>query len=635
MSDSHLDGLNPAQRAAVLAPAPQLVIAGAGSGKTETLARRVVDLISRRGEDPSRLLCITFTTKAAAEMRARLAQRLPPGRLPRWVGTFHAAMARLLIEDGGDVPGLPRGFSIMPQAEARRLLMQVAGLRDAQTGTALQEVISLLKGRLAKTPRGPAFARFEGALLDQAAALLPDYGKALAERAALDFDDLIALPVRAMRADPGLAARWQGRWSEILVDEFQDTNLAQHRLVKLLAGQGGRVFAVGDDAQSIYGWRGAAVAELRRFAEHYPAAPAPLRLETNYRSTRRILLAANAVAACDPEALRKTLRPADAASALGPPLSLTILETAEEEGRAVARRLLALRKKTPEMAWRDAAVLLRASFLADPLLQGLREAGIPAGLVAEREPEPPREILAAQAWLRLALSWRDGAWDPAADDAFRRACAMPARGLSGRLFARLRDHAAGAGLALAAAIPSLPATEEERAPLQAVAETARAIADRLAAQRPSPADALQLAAIGAGLADGLRQASPDRLAAWEAAFAAAARSGSLPAYADALALGSAGTEAEAPDAVALMTLHRAKGLEFDHVLLPGLEDGVFPHFRAEAQGSLDEERRLFYVGLTRARKTLWLSWVRHRRDWAAKPSRFLAEIPPQLFRAVA
>ncbi|WP_131829647.1 ATP-dependent helicase, partial [Teichococcus deserti] len=468
-----------------------------------------------------------------------------------------------------------------------------------------------------------------------AAALLPDYTKALAARAALDFDDLIALPVRAMRDDPGLAARWQGRWAEILVDEFQDTNLAQHRLVKLLAGQGGRVFAVGDDAQSIYGWRGAAVAELRRFAEHYPAAPAPLRLETNYRSTRRILLAANAVAACDPEALRKVLRPADARSAMGPPLSLTILETPEEEGRAVARRLLALKKKTPDMAWRDAAVLLRATFLADPLLLALREAGIPAGLVAEREPDPPKEILAAQAWLRLALSFRDGAWDPAADDAFRRACVLPPRGLSGRLFARLRDHATEAGLALAAAIPTMPATADERTPFQAVAATAQEIAAAFASQRLSPADALQLAATRAGLASGLRQAGPELLAAWEAAFAAAGRSGSLGAYADALALGNVAGEAEAPDAIALMTLHRAKGLEFDHVLLPGLEDGVFPHFRAEAQGSLDEERRLFYVGLTRARQTLWLSWVRRRRDWAAKPSRFIAEIPQQLFREVA
>lgn len=633
MSEAHLDGLNPAQRAAVLADAPVLVLAGAGSGKTETLTRRVADLILRRGEAPDRLLCITFTTKAAAEMRARLAARLGPDAVPRWVGTFHAVMARLLVEQGGGVPGLPPGFAILSAAEARATLMQLSGTSDAQEGAALAEIVSLMKGRLARTPHGPAFARFEPALLAQAAALLPDYQQALAARGAVDFDDLIALPVRAMQEDPALAARWASRWSEILVDEYQDTNVAQHRLVQLLARPHGRVFAVGDDTQSIYGWRGAEVAQLRNFNRFYPTAPEPLRLEVNYRSTRRILLAANAVAAQDRQALRKTLRPAEAQAPAGPPIILSPAETAEEEGQAAAARIATLRRAAPDLPWSEHAVLLRAGFLAEPILAALRQAGIPARQLGEREPDPPRDILAAQAWLRLGLSFRDGAWDATADDAFRRACAYPKRGISGALFARLREHAAGQGRALAAAVPDLPATPEERALLEGVVQTAQSIAGDMAKRRPRPADALQLAAARAGLAAGLRDAPPALIAAWEAAFAAAAQSPSLPAYLDALALGTATGDGTAPDAVLLMTLHRAKGLEFTHVLMPGLEEGVFPHFKAEAQGALAEERRLFYVGLTRAKQSLWLSWVKRRREWNARPSRFLDDIPAQLFHA--
>lgn len=632
----HLAGLNEAQRAAAMATAPQLVLAGAGSGKTETLTRRVADLILRRGEAPERLLCITFTTKAAGEMRARLAARLGAGRVPRWVGTFHAVMARLMTEEASLVPGLPRGFAILGQSEARAVLMALAGLRDAREGMALQDAVSLLKGCLLGArdacPRGPAFARFEAETLRQAQALLPAYRAELDRRAALDFDDLIARPVEAMQADQALAERWGGRWSELLVDEYQDTNLAQHRLIRLLAGAQRRVFAVGDDNQSIYGWRGADVSQIRRFRRHYPGAGETIRLEINYRSARGILLAANAVAARDPEALRKTLRPACPDAAWGAPLQLREAETPEQEGRAVVKHLQALRAGEGGSPWKGCAILLRAAFLAEPILAALGEAGVPFRRVSEREPEIPRDILAAQAWLQLAVSHDGQGWNAAADDAFRRACAHPPRGISGRLFARLRQRAAETGLALAAAAEDLPAADEDRLRLRAVADLARALAGEIRQRRVAPEDALQLAAERAGLAAGLREAGQAHLAAWEAAFSAASRFGSVAAYCEAMALGeTADTEPQA-DAVAVMTLHRAKGLEFDHVLMPGLEDGVFPSYRAEAQGSLAEERRLFYVGLTRARHSLWLSWVRHRRDWAAKPSRFLAEIPDQLFR---
>ena len=638
----HLAPLNPAQRAAATAPAPVLVLAGAGSGKTETLTRRVADLVLS-GEDPGRLLCITFTTKAAAEMRARLLRLLGPGRTPRWVGTFHAVMARLLVEDGAAVPGVPRGFSILGGRDARALLMGAAGVRDAKEGALLQEAVSLLKNGLTddprRLPRSAALMRFDRDVLARAAAALPGYRAALLARPALDLDDLLAAPVAAMRADPALAARWAGRWAEVLVDEYQDTNHAQHALLRLLAGAAGRVFAVGDDLQAIYGWRGADVSHIRRFGKDHPAAPPPLKLEVNYRSTPTILAAANAVAAQDPAALPKLLLPADPKGAHGAQISIREAPTPEAEGQAAANWAQSLRRRQPDLPWRECAVLVRAGFVAEPILAALRAAGVPAILATDREPDAPKEVLAAVAWLRLAMSRQGGqgggAWHPAADDAFRRACAFPARGIGGALFGRLREHAAANGLALAAAVPSLPATPAERQSLEAVlgvaAEIRAGVDTCVDGQRLGPADALRLAAEASETAEWL--SAPALHRPWSAALAAADRVGDVGAYCDAAALGDAAGEAggeHGAEAVQVLTLHRAKGLEFDHVLLAGLEEGVWPNWQAEQHGALDEERRLFYVGLTRARHSLRLSWVRHRREWAGKPSRFLADIPRAL-----
>jgi superfamily I DNA/RNA helicase len=359
----HLEGLNEQQAMAVAAPAPQLVLAGAGSGKTETLARRAIDLILRHDERPDRLLCITFTNRAAAEMRARMAAKLGL-RAPAWVGTFHACMARLLTEDAGAIDGLPRGFAILDAARSRAVVGQVAGVRDPKLLLPLHEAMSLLRNygleNGARPPRVPAFARFEGAVLAQALTVLPAYAAELRRLRALDFDDLLILPARAMADDAALAARWSGRWSEILVDEYQDTNAAQHRLLRLLASAHGRVFAVGDDSQSIYGWRGAEVTHIRRFGEDFPAAAAPIKFETNYRSTRTILAAANAISARDPDAVRKTLRPAEAAGTAGAAIMVRGCQTAEDEGRAVVGWVQAFRVRQPAMPLRACAVLVRA-----------------------------------------------------------------------------------------------------------------------------------------------------------------------------------------------------------------------------------------------------------------------------------
>jgi superfamily I DNA/RNA helicase len=637
----HLEGLNEQQAMAVAAPAPQLVLAGAGSGKTETLARRAIDLILRHDERPDRLLCITFTNRAAAEMRARMAAKLGL-RAPAWVGTFHACMARLLTEDAGAIDGLPRGFAILDAARSRAVVGQVAGVRDPKLLLPLHEAMSLLRNygleNGARPPRVPAFARFEGAVLAQALTVLPAYAAELRRLRALDFDDLLILPARAMADDAALAARWSGRWSEILVDEYQDTNAAQHRLLRLLASAHGRVFAVGDDSQSIYGWRGAEVTHIRRFGEDFPAAAAPIKFETNYRSTRTILAAANAISARDPDAVRKTLRPAEAAGTAGAAIMVRGCQTAEDEGRAVVGWVQAFRVRQPAMPLRACAVLVRAGFVAEPILEALREAGLAVQLVSEREAEPPREVLGVIAWLRLALSrhpvGRDGEqWDPAADDAFRRTCAMPRGAIAGQAFARLRQHAGEAGEALAASVQAAPLDASEKRAFEAVLQTARRIADRIGGSGAKPSAALRVAAAESGLADALERPAATRRA-WATLLARADRAGTVAEFAEAAALGVLDAEPEGPDSIQVMTLHRAKGLEFDHVFMAGLEEGVFPSRRAETEGSLPEERRLFYVGLTRARHTLRLSWVRRRRQWASQASRFVTEIPETLMEGI-
>jgi superfamily I DNA/RNA helicase len=637
----HLEGLNEQQAMAVAAPAPQLVLAGAGSGKTETLARRAIDLILRHDERPDRLLCITFTNRAAAEMRARMAAKLGL-RAPAWVGTFHACMARLLTEDAGAIDGLPRGFAILDAARSRAVVGQVAGVRDPKLLLPLHEAMSLLRNygleNGARPPRVPAFARFEGAVLAQALTVLPAYAAELRRLRALDFDDLLILPARAMADDAALAARWSGRWSEILVDEYQDTNAAQHRLLRLLASAHGRVFAVGDDSQSIYGWRGAEVTHIRRFGEDFPAAAAPIKFETNYRSTRTILAAANAISARDPDAVRKTLRPAEAAGTAGAAIMVRGCQTAEDEGRAVVGWVQAFRVRQPAMPLRACAVLVRAGFVAEPILEALREAGLAVQLVSEREAEPPREVLGVIAWLRLALSrhpvGRDGEqWDPAADDAFRRTCAMPRGAIAGQAFARLRQHAGEAGEALAASVQAAPLDASEKRAFEAVLQTARRIADRIGGSGAKPSAALRVAAAESGLADALERPAATRRA-WATLLVRADRAGTVAEFAEAAALGVLDAEPEGPDSIQVMTLHRAKGLEFDHVFMAGLEEGVFPSRRAETEGSLPEERRLFYVGLTRARHTLRLSWVRRRRQWASEASRFVTEIPETLMEGI-
>lgn len=636
----HLDSLNPAQRAAATAPAPVLVLAGAGSGKTETLTRRVAGLILAGGA-PERLLCITFTAKAAGEMRARLAAALGPERTPRWVGTFHAVMARLLMEDGGGVPRLPRGFTILGRAGAQRLLAQVARVADAKEADALAEAVSLYKNSLAEKPRdlprASARSRFAAELLARAAAVLPAYQAALDERQVLDFDDLIARPVGAMRADPTLAARWSARWDEILVDEYQDTNHAQHALLGLARLR----------ARSPFRRRGRSAGHLwlaRRRRDPHPAVPpGPSRRAATPQARDELSLDRRHPAR---RQCRRGPRSGSPAQNLAPRRP----EGAGRQHRLASRGGIARGRGTARRGLGSGvAQAPQGSTLARVRGAGavrLRRQAYPCRAARGRDPGAARARAGAGAAARPASKHRlasagdeppDGragaaeTWDRAADDAFRRACAYPTGGVGGALFQRLRDHATERGVALAAAVATLPAEERERAALNGVLGCARQIGTRIEAAGLGPDAALRLAATASGSAEPpAAQAMDRRSLAWASAFVAAEQAGSVAAYCDAAALDEAMAEGAVPEAVQVMTLHRAKGLEFDHVLLAGLEEGVWPHWQADAHGTEAEERRLFYVGLTRARKSVRLTWVRKRRDWPAKPSRFLAEIPDAL-----
>ena len=633
--EEFLVGLNDAQRAAVEHQAPCLVIAGAGSGKTSTLTARVMRLLGRDQIPSERLLCITFTNKAAAEMRKRIAARIGAAHAPSWVGTFHAIAARLLREDGRTVAGLPLGFTILDQRQAQEAMSVVLGSEDRKEIEEVHAAASLLKNclvldqaslRRQEVMRAPAFRRFEWDVLHRAMAVMPRYQEELKRRQALDLDDLLVLPVTAMRADPSLASRWAGRFDEILIDEYQDTNHAQHAMVQLLSSRHGRVFAVGDDAQAIYGFRGAEVAHIRRFARDYRSAK-PIRLEQNYRSTGAILAAANAAISRDRDTIPKRLWTEQKAGLKPTVRSAT---TAEDEARLIATTIESLRaERTGDAPWSEFAVLVRMAFVKNPIVEALRNAAIPVRRVSDRAPEVATEVQAAIAWLRLAASRRvEGArerWDPGADDAFRRACVLPRRGISGSQFGRLRDAASQKGLAFADAVRAADLSPEDQSAFEPILETARRIASAL--PRLAADDALRLAAKESGTAALISAAGLRAKEDFQAMCNAAIQAGSLAGFVDVAAIDLAEEITTAADGVQVMTLHAAKGLEFDHVFLAGLEDGLFPSRKAEDQGALPEERRLFYVGLTRARRTLHLSWAQSRQ-YPSRASRFLSEIEP-------
>jgi DNA helicase-2/ATP-dependent DNA helicase PcrA len=630
--ESLLDDLNPAQRDAVTTgDGPLLVLAGAGSGKTRVIAYRIAWLIAQRGVSPRSILAVTFTNRAAEEMAKRVAALLAPiGVPPPLIATFHSACVRILRQHGRHV-GLDARFTIYDEDDRLALVkecMKEGELAEKSfTPSMVVHRISYLKNHMVSVQDALRDAR--GPWEQKAALVYSRYEKRLRETAGVDFDDLLLATVRLLRDVPEVLAYYRERWQHVLVDEYQDTNRAQYEIVRRLTSKHRNVCVVGDPDQSIYKWRGADIRNILDFEQDYPGTKV-IRLEQNYRSTKRILSLAAGVIANNVRRKDKTLWTENPE---GVRARVYRAWDEHEEANFVAQTMLTVRGEG--VAWDDMAVFYRTNAQSRVLEDAFRRARIPYVIVGGVRFYERKEIKDALAYLRLVIN-------PADDVAFRRAIGAPARGIGATTLARLDDVAAREGKALLALAASPPADVRGKA-RKGLEDFAGVIA-HLARERqtvPPPAliDSLLRAS---GYRKALEQErSPEAQARLEnlEEFIAAAEEyfrgepdGTLEGFLDSVALLSDIDELKTGESrVTLMTLHSAKGLEFPVVFLTGLEEGVFPHSRSmEDPEQLEEERRLCYVGLTRAEHRLYLTWALHRRMHGydvGQASRFLKEMP--------
>jgi DNA helicase-2/ATP-dependent DNA helicase PcrA len=654
-----LRDLNAAQREAVLhGEGPLLVLAGAGSGKTRVIVHRIARLVKEQGVLPWHVLAVTFTNKAAGEMRERLVGLLGPViAADLWVQTFHAFGARFLRREAARA-GLSPSFSIYDDDDQIRLAKRILAEAGADDDLSPRELLSRID-RWKNHAVAPGEVKVgehdeEGR---RAAELYARYSSALHRAGAVDFGDLLVLPLRLLEQDPALRARWAGRFRHLLVDEFQDTNPAQYRLLRLLTGEKANVCVVGDDDQAIYRWRGADVENILHFDVDFPGTRV-VKLEQNYRSTRTILDAAHAVIS---KARRRREKRLWTEAGAGAPLSLLVGEDEGLEGERIARAVA--EERAQGTAGDEIAVLYRTNAQSRPVEAALRAARIPYVIVRGTSFYDRAEVKDAAAYLRLALS-------PSSDLDVERVLNRPARGIGEKTVERLRAHAAARETSLFEALAQVEEMEGLKPAARRALSEFRELVSGLAGEVPGldAGVAVQEVLKRTGLLDRLAAEHTDEAADRAenlAELVAAARefdesllgeppSGDpdevrpppLARFLERIALlGEA--DGETPEGrVALMTLHAAKGLEFDAVFLSGLEDGTLPYerpwadeTRSEREESEDEERRLCYVGMTRARKRLVLSLARRRIGYGQagpsyremEPSRFLRDLPAELF----
>ncbi len=635
-----MPGLNPRQAQAVRhTRTPLLVLAGAGSGKTRVITEKIVHLIDAEGLSPRHVKAVTFTNKAAREMRERVS-RLLKGRDAQGlsVSTFHALGLSILRLESRTL-GLKPGFSILDAQDSESLLRELLGRDGGEAGFAARchwKISEWKNGML--SPEAASEAACDGP--DRRTARLYDaYQRALRAYNAVDFDDLIRLPVQLFRDQPEVLDGWQNRVRHLLVDEYQDTNLVQYELVRQLVGVREGLTAVGDDDQSIYAWRGARPENLARLREDFPRLEV-IKLEQNYRSTGRILRAANRLIGNNPHLFEKRLW-----SELGPgdPIRVMACRNEEDEVQRVVSEILHHRHAA-RSPWGEYAILYRGNHQARPFETALRQNRIPYLLSGGTSFFSRGEIKDVMAYLRLLSNGED-------DAAFLRIVNTPRREIGPGTLEKLGLYAAGRRVGLLAAIDEM-GLEQHLAP-RAVERLRRfsrwvATCARNAA-REAPGDAVRSMLRDLDYEGWLYdRASSDAVAErrWEnvqelvrwleglhSREMAGTSLAELVNYLSLQDLLERQEEENGEDQVRLMTLHAAKGLEFSHVFLVGIEENLLPHRSSIDEGSIEEERRLAYVGVTRARRSLIISYARKRKQFgevvACRPSRFLDELPTE------
>ena len=644
-----LDALNPAQREAVTAPPGHyLVLAGAGSGKTRVLTHRIAWLNEVHGVPAHGIFAVTSTNKAAGEMRARadaLLQRAGRGGRGMWIGTFHGLAHRLLRLHWQDAK-LPEGFQVLDSDDQLRLVKRVVQQLEIDDARFPPRQIAWWINAQKDEGRRPQHLQ-PGAdpwadVMRSAYALYQER----CDRAGLvDFAELLLRAHELLRDNAGLLAHYRQRFGELLIDEFQDTNAIQYGFVRLLAGDSGHVFVVGDDDQAIYGWRGAKVENVQRFLHDYPGA-ATLKLEQNYRSSANILGAANAVITHNPDRLGKQLW---TESGEGEPIDLYAAYNEVDEARFVVERI---RQWVGDGgSHRETAILYRSNAQSRAFEEALLAEQIPYRVYGGMRFFERAEIKDTLAYLRLVANRND-------DAAFERAVNTPTRGIGERTLDEVRQRARGDGVSLweasirVAQAPVLAARARNalmafHALIDALAEETRELPlkDKIDHVLMRSGLRAHYAAESKGSLDS-RTENLDELVSVASRFVqrdddeeAAALSELVAFLAYASLEAGEGQTQSGEDGVQLMTLHSAKGLEFPLVFLAGLEEGLFPNAKSvEEIGRLEEERRLAYVGITRARQKLVLSYAEARRihgmDMYGIPSRFLREIPAPLLNEV-
>jgi DNA helicase II / ATP-dependent DNA helicase PcrA len=631
----YLARLNSEQRDAVQTlDGPLLVLAGAGTGKTRVLTTRFAHILLTGRASPGQVLAVTFTNRAAREMRERVSAILGRPVEGLWLGTFHALCARMLRRHAGLI-GLSGNFTILDTDDQLRLLKQIMEAASLDTKRwvppALMAVIQRWKDR-GLTPGRITAAEDTDFAAGRARALYAAYQERLRALNAADFGDLLLHMTEILRSHNDVLAQYHRMFRYVLVDEYQDSNLVQYLWLRLLAQGHRNICCVGDDDQSIYSWRGAEVENILRFEKDFEGAKI-IRLEANYRSTAPILAAASGLIAHNEGRLGKTLRPGRNDAQIGEAVTVVGLWDSDEEARMVGERIEALRRDGHPL--HEMAILVRAGFQTRAFEERLILIGVPYRVIGGLRFYERQEIRDAVAYMRATVQ-------PADDLAFERIVNVPRRGVGEAALRAMHETARAEGLPLAAAAQQLIDTGRLRGKVKdSLGELLRGFVRwREMADRDGHVVAAAAILDESGYAEMWKQdkspEAPGRLDNLKELVRALSEFETLAGFLDHVSLVMENDEDAAGDRVSLMTLHAAKGLEFDTVFLPGWEEGVFPNQRALDEGgvkSLEEERRLAYVGLTRARRRAIVSHAANRRVYAnwqtSIPSRFIDELPSE------